>query len=133
MGSIYLVRHGQAAFGTHDYDRLTEIGLTQARRLGRYFAARNIRFDSVYTGTLRRHRETALGILDHDRAGGCGESVHAGALEMVPGLDEYKPEALIASMAGAQSAPATPARPPQASAAAATRDDPALMREHFRR
>ena len=34
MGAIYLVRHGQAAFGTDDYDRLTEIGYTQARLLG---------------------------------------------------------------------------------------------------
>jgi broad specificity phosphatase PhoE len=25
MGAIYLVRHGQGAFGTDDYDRLTEI------------------------------------------------------------------------------------------------------------
>ena len=34
MGAIYLVRHGQAAFGTDDYDRLTEIGYTQAHLLG---------------------------------------------------------------------------------------------------
>ena len=38
MGSMYLVRHAQASFGTDDYDRLTETGFTQARLLGAYFA-----------------------------------------------------------------------------------------------
>lgn len=63
MGSIYVVRHGQAAFGTDDYDRLTEIGFAQSRLLGSYFAARKIHFDAVFTGTLRRQSETAKGIL----------------------------------------------------------------------
>jgi broad specificity phosphatase PhoE len=130
MGSIYLVRHAQAAFGTADYDRLTQIGFAQAQRLGRYFAARNLRFDAVYTGTLRRHRETALGILDHDPAAGSGASPPAAALECRAGLDEYRPEALMASLAAAQGAPAP--QPPGA-APAATRADAALMREHFRR
>ena len=64
MGVIYLVRHGQAAFGTDDYDRLTEIGYTQARLLGGFFAVRQVRCDAIYTGTLRRHTETVRGILD---------------------------------------------------------------------
>jgi broad specificity phosphatase PhoE len=63
MGAIYLVRHGQAAFGTDDYDRLTEIGYTQARLLGGFFAVRRVRCDAIYTGTLRRHTETVRGIL----------------------------------------------------------------------
>ena len=29
MGAIYLVRHGQASFGTDDYDRLTETGFRE--------------------------------------------------------------------------------------------------------
>lgn len=119
MGAIYLVRHGQAAFGTDDYDRLTEIGFTQARRLGEYLAARNIRCDAVYTGTLRRHSETAGGILERAAA-----SSRSPAVECVPGLDEYRPEALIGALAGTA---APPARAPLAS-----RSDPALMREHFR-
>jgi len=47
MGAIYLVRHGQAAFGTDDYDRLTEIGYTQARLLGGFFAVRQERCDAI--------------------------------------------------------------------------------------
>jgi broad specificity phosphatase PhoE len=118
MGAIYLVRHGQAAFGTDDYDRLTEIGYTQARLLGGFLAVRQVRCDAIYTGTLRRHRETVRGILDGGPALGDGSAV-----ESIAGLDEYKPEALIASLMGDRFA----------SAPMAGRDEPALAREHFRR
>lgn len=64
MAEILVVRHGQAAFGTDDYDRLTEVGWEQSRLLGEYFAARAIHFDAVFTGTLRRQRETLAGILE---------------------------------------------------------------------
>jgi broad specificity phosphatase PhoE len=64
MGMIYVVRHAQAAFGADDYDRLTRTGFEQARLLGAYFGLRQIRFDAVYTGSLRRHAETAQGIFD---------------------------------------------------------------------
>ena len=56
-----------------DYDRLTEIGYTQARLLGGFFAVRQVRCDAIYTGTLRRHTETVRGILD----GGPAESLVA--------------------------------------------------------
>lgn len=55
MGAIYLVRHGQAAFATHHYDRLTRIGYTQARQqptAARFVAAqcgRSIRASSEFT------------------------------------------------------------------------------------
>jgi broad specificity phosphatase PhoE len=124
MGAIYLVRHGQAAFGTHDYDRLTDIGFAQARLLGAYFGARDIRFDAVYTGTLRRHAETARAILEAGAAIGRDQDLQA-----VAGLDEYNPEALIAALEAA-SAALGPARVPLAAGA---RNDPGLMREHFRR
>jgi broad specificity phosphatase PhoE len=117
MGSIYLVRHGQASFGTDDYDRLTDSGFAQARLLGAYFALRNIRFDAIYTGTLRRHTETVQGIVE-----GSGEAGAWPGAERVPGLDEYDPEAIVAAFAGA-----LPVRDP----AAAARDS-AAVREHFR-
>jgi broad specificity phosphatase PhoE len=67
LGSIYVVRHGQAAFGTDDYDRLTEVGFTQARLLGQYLGARRIRIDAIFTGTLRRQIETARGSMNISR------------------------------------------------------------------
>jgi broad specificity phosphatase PhoE len=59
MASIYLVRHGQASFGTDNYDRLSELGCRQAEVLGHYFDTRGLKFDAVYTGDLERQRKTA--------------------------------------------------------------------------
>ena len=54
MSEVYVVRHGQAAFGTDDYDRLTEVGWEQSRLLGEYCHGRDLHFDAVYTGSMRR-------------------------------------------------------------------------------
>jgi broad specificity phosphatase PhoE len=117
VGLIHVVRHGQAAFGTEHYDRLTDIGFAQARLLGGYFVRRRIRFDAVFTGTLRRQTETAQAILE-----GYAEPGVRPAFETFPGLDEYKPEAVLMAHTGAV---------PEAAPAAARRD-PAVVREHFR-
>ncbi|HZE43268.1 MAG TPA: histidine phosphatase family protein [Steroidobacteraceae bacterium] len=117
MGVIYVVRHGQAAFGTEHYDRLTEIGFTQARLLGGYFARRNIRFDAVFTGTLRRQTETAQGIVE-----GHAELGSRPLQETFPALDEYNAEAVMMAFTGNFPAPAP----------AAARRDPVVVREHFR-
>jgi broad specificity phosphatase PhoE len=117
MGAIYVVRHGQAAFGTDHYDRLTETGFTQSRLLGAYFALRSIRFDAVFTGTLQRQTETAQGIFEaHPDLGQNARQ------ERLPGLDEYKPEAILTALTGEFPAPA----------AAAARRDPVVVRDHFR-
>jgi broad specificity phosphatase PhoE len=65
MSFVTLVRHGQANSGARDeegYDKLSELGHQQARWLGGYFRDAGERFARVYTGTLRRHVETAAGI-----------------------------------------------------------------------
>jgi broad specificity phosphatase PhoE len=79
MSVLLLVRHGQASFGADDYDALSETGHEQARILGRDLAARGVRPELVVRGELRRHRETAEGILEG--LGSAGEvpvSVDAG-------------------------------------------------------
>ena len=109
MGTLYLVRHGQASFGAADYDQLSELGRRQSRRLGEYFAQRGLHFDGLIAGTLRRHKQTLAGILEGmDRA---GEHL---AWE---GLNEYDSEALIATV--------HPGKLPKA-------DSPELYRHHFR-
>jgi broad specificity phosphatase PhoE len=117
VGVIYVVRHGQAAFGTDHYDRLTEIGFTQARLLGAYFVRRKIRFDAVFTGTLRRQMETAQAIFE-----GHPELGSQPSPETFAALDEYKPEAVMMALTGNFPAPAL----------AAARRDPVVVREHFR-
>ncbi len=59
MSQIYLIRHGQASFGAADYDRLSDLGRRQCRLLGRYWRRTGMRFDAVFSGPLRRHRQTA--------------------------------------------------------------------------
>lgn len=59
MSALYLIRHGQAGSLT-DYDRLSETGREQARRLGEYLAGQGVRFQAVYTGELQRQRQTAV-------------------------------------------------------------------------
>jgi len=109
MGTLYLVRHGQASFGAADYDELSALGHRQSRRLGEYFAHKGIHFEAVLTGTLKRHAQTWAGI-----AAGAG-------LVLEPlqwnGLNEYDSEAVIAAVHPA------PLQKP---------DTPELVRHHFR-
>lgn len=87
MAEIYVVRHGQAAFGTDNYDRLTDVGWEQARLLGEYFRSIGLEFDATFNGTMRRHRETLAGVRDV-------LPTTPSATEL-PGLNEYDFHALL--------------------------------------
>ncbi len=109
MGTLYLVRHGQASFGAADYDQLSDLGRQQSERLGQYWRERGITFDAVYTGTLRRHAQTWEGIA---QGAAYSNDVHA-----LAGLNEYDSEAVIAAIHP------QPLQKP---------DTPELYRHHFR-
>lgn len=68
--SLLLVRHGQASFGADDYDRLSERGWEQSRRLGAWLARGGHRFGTVVVGGMRRHRETAAAVAEAFAAAG---------------------------------------------------------------
>lgn len=109
MGTLHLVRHGQASFGAQDYDQLSELGMRQCHALGRYYAERGQRFEAVLRGSLRRHRQSL-------------EALTAGFGELPPvlewpGLNEYDGDALIRAIH-----PGPLARP----------DTPEVYRAHFR-
>ena len=93
MGTLYLVRHGQASLGAADYDQLSPIGVRQSEQLGRYFQQKNLQFEAVLTGTLRRHAQTYEGIV----AGMTEASAPPpnSALPW-PGLNEYDSDAIMA-------------------------------------
>ncbi len=57
MGTLYLIRHGQASYGEADYDKLSERGQIQARAVGRWLAGKQL--DALYSGPLRRQVQTA--------------------------------------------------------------------------
>ncbi|MCH8620880.1 histidine phosphatase family protein [Undibacterium sp. TS12] len=59
MAALYLVRHGQASFGSQNYDQLSDLGLQQAQHLGRWWAERDMQVSRVVTGSLLRHQQTA--------------------------------------------------------------------------
>lgn len=101
MGTVYLVRHGQASFGAADYDQLSELGTRQCHALGQYFAARGVVFEAVLRGTLRRHAQSLAALAE-------GYGPLPALLEW-PGLNEYDSEALIRAIhPGPLAAPDTP-------------------------
>lgn len=83
MGQILLVRHAQASFGSDDYDRLSELGFTQASLLGRWFESCDTPIDRVMAGVMRRHHETARQCLEQRGAPGAPE------LNTDPRLNEF--------------------------------------------
>jgi broad specificity phosphatase PhoE len=119
MGTLYLVRHGQASFGAEDYDNLSELGVKQSVRLGEYWRGKGLKFDAVLTGTLKRHTQTYAGICEGMGTGtgmGAGADTRLPALQW-PGLNEYDSHAVIATIHP---------RPLQKP------DTPELYRHHFR-
>ncbi|QGZ31549.1 histidine phosphatase family protein [Stutzerimonas stutzeri] len=63
MGSIYLIRHGQASFGAENYDVLSPLGFQQAAALGDYLDRLGVRFDRCVSGELNRQQDTARATL----------------------------------------------------------------------
>lgn len=59
MSVLHLVRHGQASFGSHDYDRLSPRGMQQVERLAAHWRALGDQPTALYSGPLRRQRQTA--------------------------------------------------------------------------
>jgi broad specificity phosphatase PhoE len=90
MGTLYLVRHGQASFGADDYDVLSPLGHQQAERLGAYFKRKGVTFEAALHGTLNRQVQTFQGICQ-----GSGQALQALPW---PGLNEYDSHAVIASI-----------------------------------
>ena len=59
MRNLYLIRHGQASYGTEDYDRLSALGARQSQLLGEWFQRCGIEVHQVVAGALKRHVQTA--------------------------------------------------------------------------
>jgi broad specificity phosphatase PhoE len=81
MAVVLLVRHGQASWGSDDYDVLSEVGHEQSRILGASLRARGVEPTVLVRGGMRRHRETA-----EATAGAAGWSA---AVAVDAGWDEF--------------------------------------------
>lgn len=58
MSTLILIRHGQASFGSVNYDQLSEMGIAQSAALGEYWAARGRIIDAVFCGAQVRQKHT---------------------------------------------------------------------------
>ena len=92
MGTIYLIRHGQASFDSADYDNLSELGQLQAAQLGAWFKARKIRLHGFFSGSMNRHLQTA-------QAFASTYGVHQEPVQHA-GLNEYDHEAILQALIG---------------------------------
>jgi len=94
MSMIYLIRHGQASFGHDNYDRLSPLGIRQARILARHLFDTGFQPDAVYSGTMARQKDTAEEMLAIYRSGG-GNLPEP---EQVGGFNEYDTTAIVTAM-----------------------------------
>ncbi|WP_447650077.1 histidine phosphatase family protein [Pseudomonas abietaniphila] len=94
MGSIYLIRHGQASFGADDYDVLSPTGFRQAEVLGAHLAQLGLQFDRCIAGSLFRQRHTAQTAMAQLDAAGLA----APALETDQAFNEFDAEAVIRAL-----------------------------------
>ena len=83
MGTLLLIRHGQASYGEVDYDRLSARGREQAAALGRFLAG--ARLDAVYAGPLVRQQQTIAVAAEAAAAAGAALP----AAQTLPELAEY--------------------------------------------
>ena len=117
MGTLYLVRHGQASFGAANYDQLSALGARQCLALGQWFAGRSLQFEAVLTGMLQRHAQSLAAVAEGHGPG------HLPAAQAWPGLNEYDSEAVIRAIHPAPlAAPVSPDSP----------DSPEIHKAHFR-
>lgn len=97
MSVLYLVRHGQASFGTDDYDRLSPLGMEQSRAAGQTLARLGVSPSYLVHGDMLRQRQTAEGIVS---GLGSEKELHIdsgwnefNASELLEALPHYDPRA----------------------------------------
>lgn len=91
MGSIYLIRHGQASFGADNYDVLSERGVRQAEVLGSYLADLGVQFDRCVSGNLQRQQDTGRAALSRMQAAG----LPTPTLEIDPAFNEFSSDEVL--------------------------------------
>ncbi len=89
MTTLVLVRHGQASFGTRNYDCLSETGIRQSKVLGAHWSQLDTRWDLAFTGEMSRQRDTASLSLT--------AANHSGIAMARPEFNEYDADAVVRS------------------------------------
>jgi broad specificity phosphatase PhoE len=95
MGTLYLVRHGQASAFEDNYDRLSSLGERQARLLGAWWRRRGVKLDRVFAGPRVRQQRTAEIAVE---AGGLPSPVEVAELDEMdvePLFKEHLPDLFL--------------------------------------
>jgi broad specificity phosphatase PhoE len=126
VGTLLVVRHGQASLFAADYDELSPQGETQARALGEFLRTHGPHPDRVFAGPAKRQRDTARL---------CGEAYTGAAapwpeIEALPELDEHDAFRMLASVVPRMQHDPEIA---ELAAAAAERGDPRVRSAAFQR
>jgi len=79
MKTIYLVRHGQASFGSQNYDQLSSNGRQQARYLAHHWQKQDFLPELNFSGQLKRQIETATIV----------SGLPSAKIEQLAGFNEY--------------------------------------------
>lgn len=88
MSDLYIIRHGQASFASDNYDRLSDLGRSQAGILGDYFNQIGASFDHWYSGSMERQKDT-LTIIQSRMADASSE------FSVLPELNEYESDEVV--------------------------------------
>ena len=88
MAIVSLIRHGQASFGSENYDCLSPIGHQQGRVLGKHFERLGLHFDACIAGQMQRQQKTATEAMDEISSG-------LPALETNPAFNEYDSDGIF--------------------------------------
>ncbi|MBA1147342.1 histidine phosphatase family protein [Ectothiorhodospiraceae bacterium WFHF3C12] len=83
-----LIRHGQASFGSDNYDQLSDLGHRQSRITGEHLAGLGRLPDVMISGELERQKDTAIG------AQGQWDG-HDADLEIADAFNEYDADGLF--------------------------------------
>lgn len=85
MSTLFLIRHGQASFGSDNYDRLSPLGIAQANHLRDHLNENAIELHRVCSGQLQRQRRTAEILAGHSSPN----------IVITPAFDEYDAHSLM--------------------------------------
>lgn len=70
MSRLLYFRHAQASYGKADYDQLSDKGYVQSEHLGEHLVQKEVVFQAIYVGPLKRHHQTLSRVQEaYDKAG----------------------------------------------------------------
>jgi len=117
MSTLFLIRHGQASFGSANYDRLSDDGREQVARLREHLRALGRPLDGLWCGSLRRQLDTAAILAE-------GSALQP---QVDAAFDEYRAEPLIQGWLARQPQGSVDATVPAAPQSVTTREYQRLL------